>query len=400
MPNNNNKYKALQLVRWYPNRYDPMPGLFIQRHIEAVNQYCNTGVVYTHMIQAKKSSAKKYDLDYQIIKDVPTACIYYRSSNNWILPIRKIINIWRFFRANKLGVNKIESVIGKPDVIHVHILTRLGIIAYYYNIFQNTPFIITEHWSRYLELTGTFKGRFRKFVTRLIVGKASSVTAVTNNLATAMKSHGLLNANYFILPNVVDDVFTSSSKFASVISDKKTFLHVSCFEDKSKNISGLIRMIKSLSDQRNDFVFRMVGDGMDFDAMKSLSHKLGMKDDVIQFTGLLEGEKLVEEMRKADILVIFSNYENMPVVINESLSMGVPVIATRVGGIPEVVNDSNGILVDAGNEKELLQAAIDFIDGNISFKMENIQKNAINEFLSESIGQTIFDIYDRAIKIK
>ena len=44
------KLKVLHLARWYPNKFDPMPGLFIQRHIEAANIYCECGVVYTHLV--------------------------------------------------------------------------------------------------------------------------------------------------------------------------------------------------------------------------------------------------------------------------------------------------------------------------------------------------------------
>ena len=49
----NNRLKVLNLVRWYPNRYDPMPGLFIQRHAEAEANCCDAGVVYTHIVDGK-----------------------------------------------------------------------------------------------------------------------------------------------------------------------------------------------------------------------------------------------------------------------------------------------------------------------------------------------------------
>ncbi len=400
MPESNKKYKVLHLARWYPNRYDPMPGLFIQRHVESTKIYCDASVIYTHMVEKSADSELVYDLDYQIINEVPTAKVYYRSSQIGLKPLDKLINIHRFFKANHVGINQIKKESGKFDIIHIHILTRLGVIGLFHKLFYSTPYIITEHWSRYLNLTGSFTGFFRKFVTRLVVKYASAITAVTNNLADAMRSHRLLNTNYIILPNVVDSVFLSGSAISDSKSEKTTFLHVSCFEDKSKNISGLLRVISELSKKRNDFVFRMVGDGMDMDWLRNYSNELGLNEDVIQYTGLLEGKDLVNEMKNSDILVIFSNYENFPVVINESLSLGVPVIATRVGGIPERINHNNGILVDAGKETQLLKAFEDFLDNKIYFNMEVIQNDAVVEFSPASIGRVLNGIYDKSINQK
>lgn len=54
------KLKVLHLARWYPNKFDPMPGLFIQRHIEAANIYCECGVVYTHLVEKKWDSVSSF----------------------------------------------------------------------------------------------------------------------------------------------------------------------------------------------------------------------------------------------------------------------------------------------------------------------------------------------------
>jgi len=394
----NNRLKVLNLVRWYPNRYDPMPGLFIQRHAEAANNCCDAGVVYTHIVDDKSPDGNIYDIDYNEINGVPTVKIYYTTSGLKLFPFNKIINIFRFFKANAIGVKHIKNQLGGFDIIHVHVLTRLGLIALYYKFFHGVPYLISEHWSRYLELTGSFNGFLRKVVTRIIVKYASTVTTVTDNLAKAMKSHSLSNDNYIVLPNVVDDVFLKNSDNSVAHSSPITFIHVSCFEDKSKNVSGLLRVISKLSKTRNDFIFRLVGDGMDMGWLRKYATELGLTEKQVIFTGLLEGEKLVEEMASANMMVVFSNYENFPVVINESLSLGVPVFATRVGGIPERINDNNGGLIDAGNEDQLLAKLIGFLDKKLSFNMSKIQVNARNEFSPTTIGNVLCEIYDKALK--
>ena len=394
----NDRLKVLHLTRWYPNRLDPMLGLFIQRHAEAAVNCCDVGVVYTHLTDNQLAENKIYEIDFNIESGVPTAIIYYSVSRIKIFGFNKLVNIYRFFRANYKGIRIIQKQLGGFNLIHIHILTRLGVIGLYYKIFHRKPYLISEHWSRYLDLTGSFNGIFRKLATRLIVKHASFVTTVTNNLAKAMQSHNLRNDNYIVLPNVVDNVFLNKPDISLLKNSPTTFIHVSCFEDKSKNISGLLKTISKLSEIRNDFIFRLVGDGMDGNWLRDYASELGLTEKQLIFTGLLEGEKLVNEMASADMMIVFSNYENLPVVINESLSLGVPVIATRVGGIPERINDDNGVLIDAGNEEQLLGNLISFLDGRLSFNMEKIKIDAREEFSPISIGKVLCDLYSQAIK--
>ena len=385
--------KILYLARWYPNRYDPMPGLFIQRHAEAANRFCRVGVVYTHVVDVEK--VKGFDLDLSMIDGVPTAKVYYSNSKINIPLVSPIIKAIRFFHANKLGIKKINEELEGFNLIHVHVLTRLGIIALWYKWFKGIPYVISEHWSRYLPLTGDFKGGLRKLLTRIVVKNASVVTTVTQNLANAMQSYGLKNANYKVLANVVTDDFLKYQIGKKSQKRKVTFIHVSCFEDKSKNISGLLRVIKSLALERSDFKFILVGEGMDFDSLKNYSREIGLGTVVVDFTGLLEGKALVKEMAEADLMVVFSNYENFPVVINESFVLGVPVIATSVGGIPEFVNDNNGRLIAAGDEKALERLLNAYLNKKLKFNNQKIRTESLNAYSPDTIGEELCNIYTK-----
>jgi glycosyltransferase involved in cell wall biosynthesis len=388
------KPRVLFLARWYPNRYDPMPGLFIQRHAEAVVPFCHIGVVYTQVVE---EGIRGYALDFEIIRNVPTARIYYSNHGLNIPLFGPIMKAIRFVRANLLGIKKIRKEIGGIDLIHVHILTRLGILALWYKWVKGIPYGISEHWSRYLKLTDDFKGSFRKRMTRLVVKNASFVTTVTQNLANAMQSHGLRNSNYVVLANVVTDVFLTRKTEDKLPEKRSTFIHVSCFEDKSKNISGLLRVFSRLSQQRDDFRLLLVGDGMDFTEMKDYAAELGIPGEIINFTGLLEREALADKMAVADLMVIFSNYENFPVVINESFVLGVPVFATKVGGIPEFVNKTNGMLLESRDEGRLLELLNQFLDGKITFDHQKIRETYRLDFAPETIGRQLADLYMKAL---
>jgi len=389
------KLNVLYLSRWYPNRYDPMPGLFIQRHAEAANLHNNIAVVYVHAVDDNLD--KKFEIIKEIINDVLTVKVYYKSVKSQIPLLNQICKIIRFYRANFIGIKSLKPEFEKFDLVHVHILTRLGVIALYYKWFKKTNYIISEHWSRYLTATENFNGIIRKMLSRIVTNNASAVTTVTENLANAMKNHKLDNKNYIVLANVLSPAFLNYNSTNYENKGATNIVHVSCFEDKSKNVSGILRVIKNISKERNDVHFTLVGDGMDFVNMKDYASKLEISSDKLKFTGLLEGEALVNEMSNSSALLIFSNYENFPVVINEAMSLGVPVISTNVGGISEYLNTSNGILITAGDEDELKKELNLFLDGKYVFDSEKIKQKAIHDFSMKNVGNQLNKIYLEAL---
>lgn len=368
-----------------------MFGLFIKRHAEAVACFNEIAVLYVHGVNQLST---RYELDKEMNNGVTEYRVYYKKSNS--IPLySKIVNQWRFLKANIKGLTAAEQQ-QKFDLIHVHILTRLGLLGCFFALRRGIPFMITEHWSRYLPVNNGFNGVLRKWISRFVVKRAAMVTTVTNDLMQAMKSYKLLNNNYVVLPNVVDmELFQPLEK-----PPHKTvnFVHVSCFEDKSKNVSGLLRALAELSTSGSDFTFTFVGDGMDFEALQKLAQDLKIKNCL--FTGLLEGSVLAQTISKADALVLFSNYENMPVVILEALACGIPVIATRVGGIKEMVNEENGILVDAGDEKALLLALLKMTKTFADYNPEALRKTVFEKYGMKSVGMQLNKWYDEAIDAK
>ena len=385
MKNKNRKQpNVLHLARWYPNRYDPMFGLFVRRHIEAVSQFTDVSVVYVHPVE-KGLLKTKYEVTLSV-NPFPEIIVYYASNQNTSSPVK----MFRFLKAVWLGIKKAKETGGRFQRVHVHILTRLGVVALLLKYMWGTPYVITEHWSRYQPVTGNYKGFLRKLTTKTVVKKAAIITTPTQNLAQAMQKQGLRN-RYEILPNVINPVFFE--EYPVLKNDKYRFVHVSCFEDRSKNVSGIIRVVKKLSKKRHDFVMTLIGEGMDLERMKDLAKSLEIPRETLVFTGLLEGESLASEMAKGDALIVFSNYENMPVVINESFALGIPVVATSVGGIPEVLDREKGILIPPGDENALLHIMEELIEGKHSFDREKLKTYAYEHFSYDAVGRQIAALY-------
>lgn len=381
------RLKILFLPRWYPSKIDPMPGLFIERHAEVASRFADVAVLA--IIPSKEFA----EIEIEKRAHLYTLRYYFKLGQTRSPFINKLINQYRWIFALLNGYRIVRKEMKGFDLLHVNVLTRLGIFALLIRYIEFTPYVITEHWTRYLN--GDFKGKLRIAFTRLVVRNAKAVSTVTDNLWKSIQSFGIDNPNHLVLQNVVGDMFFTSEKVTNQqgMSSPERFIHVSCFTDRSKNISGLLRVLARMNMSGCDFECILVGDGEDLEMLKSYAVELGLKSPKVQFRGLLTGEALVQTMHSASFLVLFSNYENMPVVINEAFAVGIPVIATDTGGISEQVKDWNGRLVKPQDEDALFSTILSFIDQSKGFDSEKIKNYAELWFSSSSIEKQLKELY-------
>jgi glycosyltransferase involved in cell wall biosynthesis len=122
-----------------------------------------------------------------------------------------------------------------------------------------------------------------------------------------------------------------------------------------KGQTGLLRAFAQLRASHPDLTLRLVGDGPDRDALERLSDELNVTD-AVTFAGRLPERDTLLEIARADLLVLPSFMEGLPIVLMEAMALGVPVIASRVAGIPELVVDGKtGLLFAPSNWDELAQ---------------------------------------------
>ncbi len=379
----------LYLPRWYPHRYDPMMGLFIERHGLAVSPHVDISVLYVHADE--KLKGKTYEIVHSE-NGLFTKRIYFKKSAIKPALLANLVNSWRFAFSHFKGIRMIRKERGKENLVHVHVLTRCGVIARINKLIHGVPYVITEHWTRYLPNMDTYSGTVRKLSTQCVVRNAAAVLPVTANLRDAMIDNKLRNDNYVVIPNVVDIQKFTPAQSKSPRTRKK-IVHLSCFTDKQKNISGILRVMEKLSQQRDDFELTFIGDGEDFGRMHQLADEMHLTDKIVKFAGLKEGQELVELLRQADLMIMFSYFENLPVVILESYACGVPVVSTRVGGIHEHLDERLGQLTTAGNEEEFIAALNDTLDNLDRYKSETIRRYAVEHFSNDVIGKSLFELY-------
>ncbi|MBX4206304.1 glycosyltransferase family 4 protein [Candidatus Parcubacteria bacterium] len=134
----------------------------------------------------------------------------------------------------------------------------------------------------------------------------------------------------------------------------------------------------------------IIGDGEERANLARLSHKLGTTDSV-SFKGFVENAR--QYLNAFDIFVLPSRSENLPYAVLEAGFAGVPVVASRVGGIPEVIETGeNGILVTPEDPRELLSSLILLAsDKELRFRLgSNLKEKVLGEFsIRKMVEQTL-----------
>jgi glycosyltransferase involved in cell wall biosynthesis len=104
-------------------------------------------------------------------------------------------------------------------------------------------------------------------------------------------------------------------------------------------------------------------------------------------------------MRQAACLVLFSNYENLPCVLIEAQASGLPAVATRVGGVPELLPEASlGLLVPPGDESALAHALREVLTAAPGrFDAAQLRERAVDHYSYPAVGQAFGAVYARIL---
>ncbi|MBA4394252.1 MAG: hypothetical protein C0407_11945 [Desulfobacca sp.] len=140
-----------------------------------------------------------------------------------------------------------------------------------------------------------------------------------------------------------------------------------------KGAYDLLAIIPELVLQVPQVTIQLAGNG-DLDKIQAVAKRLKIEDHM-QLKGWVSAEKMIGLYYQADLFVLPSYHEGLPVAILEAMACGLPVVSTRVGGIPELICDGeNGLLINPGDRKALL-GALSSLLGNPVLRQEMALKN-------------------------
>lgn len=172
---------------------------------------------------------------------------------------------------------------------------------------------------------------------------------------------------------------------------------VSCFDNASKNVLGIVDAIYFLSLRRTDFEVVMAGNGSDWAKCVDKADGLGLIErGLVSFPGLRTPREVKGDMDAADCFVLFSNYETAGVVLSEAAACGLPIISTKVGIAEKIVYRYGGLLVNAGDTDSLADAMRSMIDNAVTYDPNYIRSNS-RKYSFDAVGRQFVEVYKQAI---
>jgi len=322
----------------------------------------------------------------------PELRAYYRKPGRG--PFAKARGWCNYLLALFRGLRKVRKKHGKPLLVHVHVLARIGLAALWLKWFRGIPFVVTEHWSRYCpeDTVSEFHNPLRKALTRLVIRQAAAVTTVSRSLQEAMQSHRLRNPSWYVVPNTVDVTLFRPAEGPGRQNEIPVMLHVSAMNDKPKNISGILRAFARWRQAGGRGRLEIVGDGPDREKLEALAGELKL-GDAVRFPGRKNPAGVATSMQQADVFILNSRWENQPCVLLEAMACGLPVAAPRIAGIPEVVDNSLGRLFTPGDEEAMIRAWEEILNRKEEFDPEKMHRAISRQFSYEAICGKFSEIY-------
>ena len=346
--------KVLYLSAWYPTPRDAMAGLFVQKHAQVVSQLgADVRVIYSDQ----------------------------RGVRWW----------WDMLRQ----LRQLKREWGLPDVVQMNVLDKNGVLAQWLYHRYHIPYVIIEHWSGYLPANFSFRGGWHGAIMRHVARQAACILPVSQMLEDAMKQCGICNERWQRMYNVVDDFFYTpvyNTQVPAKRDGKFRWLHVSCFDEKAKNIQGMLRAARRVASARQDFEIVIVGTGADYQMDKQYAEQLQFPSGMLHFVGEQTPREVASWMQVSDAFLFFSRYENAPVVLSECLATGLPVVSSNAGGIPEMIDDVCGILVPSGDEDALAQAMIRMMEHCQDYPAAIIRPYG-RKYSAQHIGEQLMQLY-------
>lgn len=399
--------KILHLPKWYPHRYDDQDGDFVARHVAAIAAHGGVGggpvqaaVVFATVARGPLASLIEEDKDLD--GPVPTWRYYYRARPTGLPPLDKLLKLLLWLLAMRRGRRAVRQhwAGARPSLVHAHVLLRPAVVAWWLRLRHGTPYVLTEHQTALLPANAARLSRLRRRLVGYLVRQAAASTPVSDDLRRALAALGGTNPHTVVVPNVVDTALFYSSPTPLA---RRGLLHVAAFNEPAKNLSGLLRTVARLRRAQPPLPglhLRIAGYGPAEAAMRQLAAELGLlADGTVEFLGKLAPTQVAAEMRRAAAFVLFSNYENLPCVLIEAQASGLPAVATRVGGVPELLPTPDlGLLVPPADEAALGVAIAAVLTAPAGrFDAGQLRARAVALFSYPAVGRAFGAVYARIL---
>lgn len=328
--------KKLKIVQIITNM-EHMGGA--QIHVRDLANYLQSEGHTIHIVTGADGNA------HQLHDNISIHCVQHL-----IRDLRPIDDVKAFMEIRKL----LKML--KPDLVATH-SSKAGIVGRMAAKSLHIPVIFTAHGWSFTDGVVSSKKVFYRFVERIAGQFTSGVIAVSEyDRQLALQQKVLPDRKIVCIQNGVPELVKHKRAVAS--SKTLNLVMVARFAHPKKQMD-LLQSLCHL--QHLDWTMQFVGDGPELENAKRFAKASGIADRV-RFEGRQEDVTTILE--RANIFILVSQYEGLPLSVLEAMRAGLPIIATNVGGMEEAVTTDNGILVRVGDlvglQKAIEKLVVDY----------------------------------------
>ena len=345
------RLRILILTNLFPTPWDPLRGAFNRQQFERLAQHHDVDVLTSVSFTERRNAPRRK----VIVKNIRTDhfVFYYLPRIGrplhavcWLLSL-----LWQ--RGKQIRAANYDCVLASwayPDAAAAGWLARRLRIPYVVKVHGSDLNVQAEHALHRMQIRSALRG-------------ASAVVAVSRALAEKSVTLGAAPSQVHVLYNGVDqDLFAPGSRPQAreklgLSPEAPLILYVGNLKE-SKGCGDLLEAFPALLAAHPRARLVYVGDGTYGMALRERAAALNIIKRVT-WVGPVAHDRLGDWFRAADLLCLPSHNEGVPNVVLEAMACGTPVVATRVGGIPEVVPDWAGTLVPPHDIPALSKALIE-----------------------------------------
>ncbi len=287
-----------------------------------------------------------------------------------------------------------RAIVRAPDVIHSHFAYPYGGVGLTLAKRFQVPTVVTLHGSdinNWPQFAPWLQRRSRE-----VVRQSDAVVAVSE--ALAQKTYevtgrrvpvwriGINLRNYRQLPDQLE-----ARRMLNLPLDKKLVLYAGIFKQE-KGIRELLQALDLLSD--DGLLSVMVGDGPLREQVEESRY--------CKIVGFVPNERIPLYMRAADVFVLPSYSEGLPTVLVEAGAAGLPIVATTVGGIPELLAGDRGLLVEPKSSQDVATAVKSVLDQPVEAaqRADRMREHVDSLYDTDKNAEMLRETYDGLIRSK
>jgi glycosyltransferase involved in cell wall biosynthesis len=286
----------------------------------------------------------------------------------------------------------------KPDIFHFQNID-IDLFTFFLIKIQKKPFVV---WAQGSDVY--FRSTTEKLKSKIVLKYADAVIALTEDMKNYLKD--IYKKDILIIPNGIDlsnfenlskDYFYTKFGFEK---NTKIILYVGTFRPV-KGLKYLIEAMKIIGCNEKRLI--IIGHGEEKEDMEKLVKNLNL-ENCVTFLGKTPNSEVIKYMVSSDVFVLPSLSEGFPITILEAMASALPIVTTKVRGLPEIFKDGqNGFLVEPRNPEQLAEKILLILNdedlrNRISKNNEEEVKKYDWKIVIDKLENLYFDILKKYLK--